>query len=80
MASSLFRNQPTNNFQNIKSMMNMVKGAQNPQAMLQSMLMNNPNYSQIMNLINQYGDPKSAFFALAQQKGIDPNQIINMLK
>ena len=73
-------NQPTNNIQNLKGMMNMVKGAQNPEAMLQAMLMNNPNYGQVMNLISQYGDPKSAFYELAKQKGIDPNQIINMLK
>lgn len=59
----------------------MVRGAQNPQAMLQSMVNQNPQMQQVMNLIRQSGgDPKNAFYALAKQKGIDPNQILNMLR
>ena len=26
------------------------------------------------------GDPKQAFYKMAQEKGIDPNEIINMIK
>lgn len=34
-----------------------------------------------MDLINQSGgDPKAAFYKLAQEKGIDPQQILDMLK
>jgi len=70
-----------NNIQQIKNMMNMVKGAQNPQMMLQNMINQNPQMQQIMNLVKQSGgDPKTAFYNLAKQKGIDPNQILNMLR
>ena len=75
------KNQPNNNLSQIKSMMNMVKSAGNPQAMLQTLIQNNPQMRQVMTLINQSGgDPKAAFYKLAQEKGIDPQQILDMLK
>lgn len=76
------RSQPVNNnLSQIKNMMNMIRSARNPQAMLQSMMQNNPQMRQVMDLINQSGgDPKAAFYKLAQEKGIDPQQILDMLK
>lgn len=36
---------------------------------------------QAMDVINQFGgDPKTAFYRLAEQKGIDPNEVMNMMK
>ena len=65
----------------IKQMMNMVKNAGNPQAMMAQMMQNNPQMKQVMDAVNQYGgDPKKAFYALAQQKGVNPDEILNMLK
>lgn len=75
------RSQPSNNLSQIKSMLNMVRSAGNPQAMLQTLIQNNPQMRQVMTLINQSGgDPKAAFYKLAQEKGIDPQQILDMLK
>lgn len=76
------RSQPVNNnLSQIKNMMNMIRSAGNPQLMLQQMAQNNPQLRQVMNLINQSGgDPKAAFYKLAQEKGIDPQQILDMLK
>ena len=69
------------NLGQIKQMMSMVKSAGNPQAMLNQMMQNNPQMRQVMDLINQHGgDAKKAFYSLAEQRGIDPNQILNMLK
>ena len=65
----------------IKQMMNMVKGAQNPQAMLNQIMMSNPRMKQVMEIVNQYGgDPDKAFQAVAQQNGINPQEIMNMLR
>lgn len=65
----------------IKNMMNIVKSAGNPQAMLSQMMQSNPQIKQAMNIVSQYGgDPKQAFYALAQQKGVNPDEILNMLK
>ena len=65
----------------IMQMFQNVKNAQNPNAMLQSLMQNNPQMKQVMDIINQNGgNAKQAFYNMAQQKGIDPNTIINNLK
>lgn len=49
--------------------------------MLQQLAQNNPNVANAMNLIRQYGgDPQKAFYEEAKKKGVDPNQIIGMLR
>ena len=64
-----------------KSMMAMLQNAGNPQALLSSMMQQNPQMRQVMQLVqNNGGDAKKAFYALAQQKGIDPEQILQMLQ
>lgn len=69
------------NLNNVRQMVNMVKSARNPQAMLNQLMQNNPNYRQVTELINQNGgDAKKAFYALAEQQGIDPNEILDMLR
>lgn len=75
------KNNPANNLSQIKNMMNMVRSAGNPQAMLQSMVQNNPQMQQVMNIVNQAGgDPKIAFYKMAEEKGVDPEQILSMLR
>ena len=65
----------------IKQMINAIRMAQNPTAMMKQMAMNNPQLKQVMDVVNQYGgDPQKAFYDLAKQKGIDPQEIIDMLK
>lgn len=65
----------------IKQMMSMVQAAQNPQAMLNQMMQNNPQMQQAMKLINQHGgDAQKAFYSLAQERGVDPQEILRMLK
>ena len=47
----------------------------------QSMLQNNPNYKQAMHIIQQNGgDPQKAFYSQASLMGINPNQVLNMLR
>ena len=62
-------------------MMQMFKAANNPQAFIQQMMANNPQATNAMNLIQQYGgDAKAAFYALAKQKGIDPEEFLKSLQ
>lgn len=69
-----------NNFNQIKNMMNVVKNARNPQMMLQNMLQQNPQIRTVMQYVNKNGgDPKAAFYALAKEKGVNPEEIISML-
>ena len=62
----------------MKQTAQMIKSCGNPQAMVNQMLSQNPQINQI---INQYGgDPKTAFYKYAEANGIDPNEVLNMLK
>ena len=65
----------------IVQMWRTLKAAQNPQALFAQMMQNNPQMKTIMDAIQQNGgDPKKAFYAMAQQKGINPDDILNALK
>ena len=62
-------------------MMNMVQNVGNPQAMLMNMAQSNPQLKQVMDIVNNSGgDPKAAFYKMAQEKGVDPDSVLNMLR
>lgn len=65
----------------IKQMMTMLRTAHNPTAMLNQMVTSNPQLKQVMDIVQQHGgDSMKAFYAVAKEKGIDPNEILDMLK
>ena len=71
--------QPQTN--NLQQMANAVKYSRNPKAMLEQMMQSNPQIQQAMNYINQNGgDAKDAFYALARQKGVDPESVLKMFR
>ena len=75
------QNRLSSQIQPIKQMMAAVRSAGNPEAMLQQMMQSNPKFQQVQQFIQQYGgDPKAAFYALAEQQGVDPEQILSMLR
>lgn len=62
-------------------MIGMLQSSNNPEAMLQYLLASNPRFKDAMNLVRQNGgSPKDAFYALAKQKGINPDEVIALLK
>ena len=70
-----------NNLDQIKRMMNFVRYSQNPRMALESMIQSNPQIQNVMDIVRQNGgDAKTAFYNLAKQKGVDPNDILNMLR
>ena len=72
---------PIPNLQPIRQMLGMVRSASNPQAMLQTLAQSNPQLRQVMDVVQRSGnDPQRAFYALCEQKGINPQQIIDALK
>ena len=65
----------------IKQMMNTVRMAKDPQAVLNQMVTNNPNMKRVMDVINQHGgNVEKAVYATAEQMGINPHDIVDMLK
>ena len=72
---------PTQPSNDLVQMARMVRNSKNPQQAFQSMLQNKPQVRQIMDLVRSSNmSPKDLFYKAAQQRGVDPNQIINMLK
>ena len=70
-----------NQVQQVKSMMTLIQNSQNPRAMFGNLLNQNPQIQNAMNIIQQYGgDGQKAFYETARQRGINPNQILSMLK
>lgn len=70
-----------NNLDQIKRMMNFVRYSQNPRMALESIIQSNPKIQNVIDIVRQNGgDAKTAFYNLAKQKGVDPNEILNMLR
>lgn len=55
---------------------NNLKAISNPKAFVQQYI----NSPQVQNVIGQYGNPKNAFYALARQKGINPDDVLNQIR
>lgn len=65
----------------VRQMLQLVRSSNNPGVALQMMAQNNPQLKQVMDVVNQSGgDPQKAFYTLCQQRGVDPQQILNALK
>ena len=48
---------------------------------MNQMIQSNPQYKQVMDYVKQNGnDPKAAFYKMAQEKGVNPDDILNALK
>lgn len=78
---TLMSNKLTQAIGPVRQMMQAVQMAGNPVAALQQMASNNPMMKQALTLVQQNGgDAQSAFEKLARENGIDPAQIMSMLK
>lgn len=65
----------------IKRAMDLVRSAGNPNMMIQQLLGNNPQFAQAQRLISESGgDAQKAFYTLASQMGVDPNEVLKALK
>lgn len=82
--NSLYQQMNTRNLlsnSNVQQMANMMKAMKNPQAMLSQMSQSNPQVKQLMTMLQNSGkSPKELFYQVAQEQGVDPNEILNMLK
>ena len=81
MLAGLMKGKMSQNIGQIKWMMNTLRSAGNPQMMLNQMMSQNPQIKEVMDYVNQSGgDAKAAFYKLAEEKGVDPDEILGMLK
>ena len=80
MLTNLNQSRITQTLSPIKQMMQTLKAAGNPQMMLNQMLAQNPQYKQVIDYVNANGgDAKSAFYKMANEKGVNPDDILRQL-
>ena len=81
MLAGLNQSKLMQNASQIKNVMNNLRSAGNPQMMLNQMMAQNPQIQQVQEYVKQNGgDAKAAFYAKAQELGVNPEEILNMLK
>ena len=77
----LSRNSMAQMAQPIRQMMSAVRSAQNPQLALNNLIMQNPQMKQVMDIVQKHGgDPMTALRKEAEAAGINPEEIMGMLK
>lgn len=81
MLTALNQNRTMQNIGKIRQLMQNVKAAGNPQMLLNQMMGQNPQIKQVMDYVNANGgDPKAAFYKLAEEKGVNPDDILAQLR
>ena len=71
----------SSNLNGIKQLAGLLQNSSNPQQLIFNLIQNNPQIRNIYSLLqNSNKNPKELFYLMAQQKGIDPDQVINLLK
>lgn len=68
------------NFQQINNFMKLMKGGKDPSAIFSAAGMNNPEIQKVAEQLKNGTDPKTLFYDLCKQKGINPDMILNQLK
>ena len=63
----------------IKGMINNLRSVQNPDAVLQMLSGKNPLLGNVMRMVGGR-NPQQVFYAECQRQGINPEEILNMLK
>ena len=64
----------------IKQIMRTVQMARNPQMALNQLINSNPQMKQAVEYIQANGgNPRDAFYKLAEEKGVNPDSILNSL-
>jgi hypothetical protein len=64
----------------VQQMMEEYHKFQNPQMYIQQKLQQNPAFQQAITRINQFKDPRAAFYARAKELGVDPEQFLSNFK
>lgn len=65
---------------NALEIMNALRSAKDPKQLLEQYAKNNKNVREVVDMVNKYGDPKTAFYQMASAKGVDPEAILSFVK
>lgn len=70
----------TNSLKMVRGLVNQVRSASNPNALLNSMAEQNPQLKEIMTMVNSGKSPRDLFYAKAKEMGVDPEDIVRQLQ
>lgn len=68
---------PINNLANVMAMM---RGIKNPNEMIMNIAKNNPQANMLLKTLKSGGNPKDMFYAIAKEKGVNADEILEMAK
>lgn len=69
------------NIDNYVNLARMIKGANNPMAMVSNLLNRIPGLGKAVNLINQSGtNPREFYYKLAKEMGVDPDEFLKQFQ
>ena len=71
---------PLNNISQIRNTVQMLKGAKDPNAMLLNMANQNPQMKQALSFAKTCKNPKETFYKMAKEKGVNPEEILSLLR
>ena len=67
--------------QRIRQAYQMAKVMSSPEEAIKQVAQENPQMLQVIEMVkNNGGDAKSLFYSLAEEKGVNPDDVLNMLK
>ena len=79
--NSLYRQMSQQGNQSLLNMINLFKNSSNPQQLLYQMARQNPQLNNVLNLIQtSRKSPKDLFYQIAEQRGINPKDILQQLQ
>lgn len=73
-----FPNMNMNAINQVKNMMNMFRGAANPQQLIMQMAQQNPQVASILQMCNGK-NPKDVFYEQCKTHNVNPDQVLGML-
>lgn len=70
----------SNRIGQMRSMFQTFQNSKNPMMLFQQMASRNPQLQPIMNMLRQGMNPNQIFENICKQRGINPQELINMIK
>lgn len=77
--NNLPNNIPNQQLNDLRSMYQLFKSKGNPMMVFNQLTQNNPQMKQILELVRQGHNPQELFYNLCNQRGINPQTLINQI-
>lgn len=76
--NAMFGSSISNN-RSLQDIYSLYKSGGNPMTLMNNIAKSNPQMNNILSMIQRGANPQQLFYSLCQEKGVDPNMILNQL-